>query len=222
MSVVGLTFGSGANAIRPSAASAASVATSASTREVGCVRSYHAKPAAEREAEDEQRGGDPAHCTTSGRRSGGRARSSAAPSSGEQRAAAEDAGGLGGEVPAAAEHLGGRRVGHRRAVAEQHGPLRPHARRTRRRGSRRAPRCPRPPARAGARRARPCGRGPCRGSARRGRRRREARPAATIASASRWRSPPDRSRGWRSASAASPAASSASAGSSSPTRSATR
>src|SRR3954453_7515736 len=45
MSVVGLTFGSGANAIRPSAASAASVATSASTRLDGCVRSYHAKPA---------------------------------------------------------------------------------------------------------------------------------------------------------------------------------
>ena len=45
MSVVGLTFGSGANAIRPSAASAASVATSASTRAVGCDRSYHAKPA---------------------------------------------------------------------------------------------------------------------------------------------------------------------------------
>ena len=45
MSVVGLTLGIGAKAIRPSAASAARVATSASTREVGCVRSYHAKPA---------------------------------------------------------------------------------------------------------------------------------------------------------------------------------
>ena len=45
MSVVGLTLGSGANATRPSAASAASVATSASTRVVGCVRSYQAKPA---------------------------------------------------------------------------------------------------------------------------------------------------------------------------------
>src|ERR687895_154582 len=45
MSVVGWTLGSGANAIRPSAASAASVATSASTRAVGCERSYQAKPA---------------------------------------------------------------------------------------------------------------------------------------------------------------------------------
>ena len=45
MSVVGLTFGSGAKAIRPSAASAASVATSASTRAEGCERSYQAKPA---------------------------------------------------------------------------------------------------------------------------------------------------------------------------------
>ena len=46
MSVVGLTFGSGAKAIRPSAASAASVATSAITRAVGWARSYHANPAA--------------------------------------------------------------------------------------------------------------------------------------------------------------------------------
>ena len=46
MSVVGLTFGIGANASRPSAASAASVATSASTFADGCARSYQAKPAA--------------------------------------------------------------------------------------------------------------------------------------------------------------------------------
>jgi hypothetical protein len=44
MSVVGLTLGSGANATRPSAASAASVATMANTLLDGCVRSYHAKP----------------------------------------------------------------------------------------------------------------------------------------------------------------------------------
>ncbi len=44
MSVVGLTFGSAANATRPSAAIAASVATSASTRVLGCVRSYQTKP----------------------------------------------------------------------------------------------------------------------------------------------------------------------------------
>ena len=45
MSVVGLTLGSGAKATRPSAASAASVATSASTREDGRWRSYQTKPA---------------------------------------------------------------------------------------------------------------------------------------------------------------------------------
>jgi hypothetical protein len=46
MSVVGLTLGSGAKATRPSAASAASVATRASTLADGCARSYQAKPSA--------------------------------------------------------------------------------------------------------------------------------------------------------------------------------
>ena len=46
MSVVGLTFGSAANATRPSAAIAASVATRAITRVVGWVRSYQTKPTA--------------------------------------------------------------------------------------------------------------------------------------------------------------------------------
>ena len=46
MSVVGLTFGSAANAIRPSAANAASVATSAMIRASGRLRSYQAKPIA--------------------------------------------------------------------------------------------------------------------------------------------------------------------------------
>src|SRR4051794_1737235 len=45
MSVVGLTLGIGANATRPSAASAASVATSASVFDDGCVRSYQVNPA---------------------------------------------------------------------------------------------------------------------------------------------------------------------------------
>src|SRR3954464_9976463 len=44
MSVVGLTLGRAANATRPSAAIAASVATSAITRVLGWLRSYHAKP----------------------------------------------------------------------------------------------------------------------------------------------------------------------------------
>ena len=44
MSVVGLTLGSAVNAIRPSAAIAASVATRAITRVDGWVRSYQANP----------------------------------------------------------------------------------------------------------------------------------------------------------------------------------
>src|SRR3954453_2880953 len=46
MSVVGLTLGTAANAIRPITASAASAPTSASTRALGCLRSYQANPAA--------------------------------------------------------------------------------------------------------------------------------------------------------------------------------
>ena len=103
-------------------------------------------------------------------------------------------------------------------------------RRTRRRGSRSSPR---PRARRAAGPAPPapaCGRGPCPGWARPATARREARsptaPATTIASASRCRSPPERSRGSESStplqadgrSAARPA----SPGSSSPTRSRTK
>ena len=46
MSVVGFTFGNGANASRPTTASAASAATSASTRADGRERSYHANATA--------------------------------------------------------------------------------------------------------------------------------------------------------------------------------
>ena len=46
MSVVGLTLGSGANAIRPSVASAASEATTATVRDDGRERSYHQNPPA--------------------------------------------------------------------------------------------------------------------------------------------------------------------------------
>src|SRR3982074_2474053 len=91
MSVVGLTLGSGANAIRPSAASAASVATIASTLLDGCVRSYQAKPSP----------------------------TTRAPGGGGGRGAAGDAGGLGGEVPAAGQHRGRRAVGDRPAVGQQ-------------------------------------------------------------------------------------------------------
>src|SRR5919204_205716 len=46
MSVAALTLGSAANAIRPSAAKAASAPTSATIRASGRVRSYHANPPA--------------------------------------------------------------------------------------------------------------------------------------------------------------------------------
>ena len=45
MSVVGLTLGKAANAIRPAIASAASAATSATTWDGGRERSYQANPA---------------------------------------------------------------------------------------------------------------------------------------------------------------------------------
>ena len=133
---------------------------------------------------------------------------------GQQRAAgaAQDARGLGGEVPAAGEHVGGgpSAITRPSAISTTRSAKR---RRTRRRGWR-----PSPPARLGAftqpRRERdPWRRDPCRAWARRAR----APPAAapppmTIASARRWRSPPERSRGWRSAAPASPAAASAARG----------
>src|SRR3954454_23889488 len=124
MSVVGLTLGSGAKAMRPSAARAASVATSASTRDVGCVRSYQPKPTprartrtsedaaiqltmpppgperAPRAAAPPARGAPPR-----GRGARGEPRRTLL---GGQRARAEHAGDLRREVPAAAEHLGGR------------------------------------------------------------------------------------------------------------------
>ena len=85
---------------------------------------------------------------------------------------AEHARGLGGELPAAAEHLGGRRVGDRPRPGPAARRARRSAPRTPCRASRRSPRRRRRRARAGARPARPCGRDPCRGSARRGRPRR--------------------------------------------------
>ncbi len=96
MSVVGLTLGSAANAIRPSAANAASVATSATIRASGRLRSYHAKPAGEREREHRERAELPAHAGPLGRVS------SATPSAGRSAAPVEDPRRLGREVGAAA------------------------------------------------------------------------------------------------------------------------
>ena len=126
---------------------------------------------------------------------------------GRQRAAgaAQDAGGLGREVRQPPDSTSaGRAVGDRRAVGEQHHPL--GERRdelgvvggdehrgvdaAQQRGQARACRVRSMP-RVGSSRHTTAG-----GS---------ASSSRTIASASRCRSPPDRSRGWRSASAASPA-----------------
>ena len=197
MSVVGLTFGSGANATRPSAASAASVATSASTFEDGCARSYQREAGGER-----ARTGRRTRRAPSSRRD--LHRQAAAERSrallGGRAAAPHDPRGLGGEVPAAGEHLGGRAVGDRAAVGEQDDALARTRPRTRRRGWRRARRRRRARARAGGRRARPCA---ARSMPRVGSSRQTAAggspPPMTIASARRWRSPPERSRGWRSA-----------------------
>ena len=54
MSVVGLTLGKAAKAIRPAIASAASAATRATTCAGGRERSYQAKPAEQAGAEDQR------------------------------------------------------------------------------------------------------------------------------------------------------------------------
>src|SRR3954447_2209383 len=144
MSVVGLTLGSAAKATRPSAAIAASVATSATTRVLGWVRSYQAKPTTITAPSSTI---DPATQLTtppsggpkpagSGRSGVSWAHSCRDPLEqlrallGGQRAAraAEHARDLGGEVPAAREHFARSRVGHWAPVAEQD-----HAGRERRR-----------------------------------------------------------------------------------------
>ena len=61
MSVVGLTLGKAAKAIRPAIASAASAATRATTCDGGRERSYQAKPASRTRAEDQEAGQLPAH-----------------------------------------------------------------------------------------------------------------------------------------------------------------
>ena len=61
MSVVGLTLGTAAKAIRPSAPNAARVATRATIRASGRTRSYQAKPPARAEAEEAEGAELPAH-----------------------------------------------------------------------------------------------------------------------------------------------------------------
>ena len=123
MSVVGLTFGNAANAIRPSAANAASVPTSATTRASGRTRSYHANPPASASARIPNA---PSCQLTRHPRARRAAPRAAAPRlRRRQRAArsAEDPRGLGREVRATGEDLGRRAVGDHRALSEQHDPL---------------------------------------------------------------------------------------------------
>src|SRR3954465_6799202 len=129
MSVVGLTFGIGANAIRPTVASAASAATSDTTRAGGRERSYHANAAAG--------GGARTPETRGGARPPARRTTRAATSSHQlplehvrsllrrqrPRGAAEHARHVGGEVPAAGEHLGGWAVGDHVAAAHEYDAL---------------------------------------------------------------------------------------------------
>ena len=134
MSVVGLTLGKAAKAMRPAIASAASAATRATTCDGGRERSYQAKPASMTAPRISEAGQLPAH-----RRRLPSQRERRALLGGDDPGQVEDAGDLGGEVPAAGEDLGGRAVGDHHAVAEQHDALGEARRRTRRRGWRRRP-----------------------------------------------------------------------------------
>ena len=214
MSVVGLTLGSGAKATRPSAASAASVATSASTFDDGCARSYQAKPAGERERRGGANGGElpasrePAPARVSRRRAalGALARAQRRP---RRRGCARS------RWRSTSRRRGPPRPARRRRppVGQQHDALGegggelgvvggdehggPAAASSRRRSASVALGGAVHPRVGSSRQHDAAGGSP---------------PPSTIASASRWRSPPERSRGWRSASAASPAAASAARG----------
>ena len=198
MSVVGLTFGTAANAIRPSAANAASVADQRDDPRVGTDPLVPGEAAGQRQP----RGSRTRPAASSRDRLASRSATDQrrTPSLGRQRAAgaAQDPRGLGREVAAAGQHLVGGAVGdhaRRRRAARPAPRTRP---RTRGRGSRRAtarvePAQQRAPARALCSRSMPRV-----GSSRQHRRGdRSSGSPSTIASASRCFSPPDSSRGWR-------------------------
>ena len=207
MSVVGLTFGSGANAIRPSAASAGQRRDHRDhARRSACARSYQAKPAASAISRIENAAPAQRHGATPRDESSAQQLRALL---GRERAAqaAEHARRLGGEVPAAGEHLARGTVGDHAAVGEQHdalgdgdGELRVVGRDDDRaassacRRSASSPFAARSMPRVGSSRHRQAG-----GCA----------PSITIASASRWRWPPERSRGWRSTTSLRPTTASA-------------
>ncbi len=102
--MVGLTFGTAAKAILPSAANAARVPTSATIRASGLVRSYQMKPASRPTAEQRERTELPGHAGSSIRAPG---RISADAVVGQQHlpGTAEDSGRLGGEVRPACQSI---------------------------------------------------------------------------------------------------------------------
>ena len=218
MSVVGLTLGSGAKAIRPSAASAASVATMANTLLDGCVRSYQAKPSASTSASSVK----VVSCQVIARRLPSCWCRSAAPAAGSSaRPPVTRAVSVAKyQPPARTAPTGPSAIG------------RPSASRMTRSatsaansGSWVATTIAAPPA------AKPASRSVSAALAARSMPRvGSSRPmtaagsseSRTIASASRWRWPPERSRGWRSSSWSRPTAASAPSEASSPTRSCSR
>src|SRR5512146_1373451 len=106
MSVVGFTLGKAAKAIRPAIASAARAATRATTCDGGRERSYQAKPA--RRTAPRMRKLVSSQLPAARRRTLlGR----------DHSGQGEDAGDLGGGVPAPGEHLPHRAVGDDAAVA---------------------------------------------------------------------------------------------------------
>ena len=168
MSVVGLTFGNAANAIRPSAANAASVPTSATIRASGWIALVPGEPGGERDREDRERAELPAHALTSAvPRPTRPIRHECDALLGDQCAARapEDPRGLGREVGAAGEDLRRGTVGDRRAVGQQHDPLGERGHELGVVGGDQHSGVERAQQRA---QARPCGRGPFPESARRG------------------------------------------------------
>src|ERR1044072_3249654 len=121
MSVVGLTLGKAAKAIRPAIASAARAATSATTCAVGRERSYQAKPpirtaARIRKLASSQLPSPPLPLVHAGQVGHPLLRR-------HHARHVEDAGDLGGEVPATGEDLGRGAVGDDPAFAQQHDAL---------------------------------------------------------------------------------------------------
>ncbi len=117
MSVVGLTFGTAAKAMRPSAANAPSVPTSATMRASGwSARTRRSRRSARARGSQRPRAASSCRHLDSAR---AQQRDTVG---GHQRTAgsAEDPRGLGGEIRPAGEHLGRGAVGDHTAIGEQH------------------------------------------------------------------------------------------------------